>query len=145
MSSAFGMTANRSFCCCAAPDAPCVPAVSCLLHAATIATAAAANTTRMRRIETLLLFAAFQQQLVHHDNDNHGEADDQAIVERRPGDLRKCIPQDAEDQRAENSAHDRAAPPREARPADNGGGDDVELVASREVSLALPLHEREHD
>src|ERR1051326_6103831 len=79
--------------------------------------------------------------LVHHDDDDNNQADDEALIERRTGDLRQRVAQHAKNQRAEDGADDRSASAREARAADHRGRDDVELVAHRQIGLPLPLHD----
>ena len=71
--------------------------------------------------------------------------DDQPIVERRAGNLRQRVAQHAEDQRAEHRAHHRAAAAGQAGAADDRRGDDIQLVAGREIGLALALDDRQDD
>ena len=86
-----------------------------------------------------------QQQLIHHDNHDDHESDDEPIVERRARNLRECVAQHAENERAEHRAHDRAAAAGQARAADDRRGNDVQLVARGQIRLALPLDEHQDD
>src|SRR3954462_12578251 len=108
ISSAFGITAKRSRCFAGPPPAAVCSFVPPQLANINTAASTAARDLKIAppgclTIKSPRFSASFlQQQLIDDHDDDDDEPDNQAVVERRAGNLRQRVAQHAEDQRAEH-------------------------------------------